>query len=234
MQLWMDRKVRDVLKKHEVRLEDMGGFFLNDTPRIATSHYEPTDEDILRARLKTLGVEEHHFMLESGSAAGTEWYIYDVGGSRGQRPHWVPFFDDVQAIIFLAPLAFNLTLEEDPKINRLADSISIWKLICGNTLLANASLILFLNKMDILQATLAAGVRVKDYVPSYGECPNDLANVTKYFKTKFRAYQKKLSPKARLFYCHETSVTDNRATYQIITGVQDSILRQHLKSANVV
>lgn len=90
----------------------------------------------------------------------------------------VPFLP-VQAIIFLAPLAFNLNLEEDPKINRLADSISIWKFICGSPLLANASLILFLNKMDILQATLASGVRVKDFVPSYGEGPNDLMNVTK-------------------------------------------------------
>lgn len=36
-----------------------------------------------------------------------------------QRPHWIPYFDDVQAIIFLAPLAFNLMLEEDSKVNRL-------------------------------------------------------------------------------------------------------------------
>ena len=41
------------------------------------------------------------------------------GDDEQQRQHWIPFFDDVQAIIFLAPLAFNLTLEEDPKVNRL-------------------------------------------------------------------------------------------------------------------
>ena len=41
------------------------------------------------------------------------------GDDSQQRQHWIPFFDDVQAIIFLAPLAFNLTLEEDPKVNRL-------------------------------------------------------------------------------------------------------------------
>lgn len=39
-----------------------------------------------------------------------------------QRQHWIPYFDDVQAIIFLAPLAFNLTLEEDAKVNRLVRS----------------------------------------------------------------------------------------------------------------
>lgn len=55
----------------------------------------------------------------TGALPGTEWYIYDVGGSRSSRQHWIPYFDDVQAIIFLAPLAFNLTLDEDPKVNRL-------------------------------------------------------------------------------------------------------------------
>ena len=33
--------------------------------------------------------------------------------------------------------------------------------------------------MDILQATLAAGIRVVKYVPSYGDQPNDITNVTK-------------------------------------------------------
>jgi hypothetical protein len=31
----------------------------------------------------------------------------------------------VQAILFLAPLAFNLTLEEDPRVNRLVRQIII-------------------------------------------------------------------------------------------------------------
>ena len=34
-------------------------------------------------------------------------------------------------------------------------------------------------QMDILQATLAAGIRVVKYVPSYGDQPNDIQHVTK-------------------------------------------------------
>ncbi|KAI0919462.1 hypothetical protein AcW1_003298 [Taiwanofungus camphoratus] len=216
--LWEDPIVRGILKKHNVRLQDMPGFFLNDAARIAALTYEPTDDDIVRARLRTLGVEEHRFTMESGALPGSEWYIYDVGGSRSMRPHWIPYFDDVQAIIFLAPLAFNLMLEEDPKVNRLEDSISLWKEICGNTLLAKTTLILFLNKMDILQATLAAGIRVNKYVPSYGDQPNDVQHVTKYFRDKFRGYHKRLSPQARSFYWHETSVIDTRSTAAILVG----------------
>jgi len=233
LSLWEDQAVRAVLKRRGVRMQDMPGFFLNDSARIATLVYEPTDDDIVRARLRTLGVEEHRFTMESGSS-GSEWYIYDVGGSRSMRPHWIPYFDDVQAIIFLAPLAFNLMLEEDSKVNRLEDSITLWREICTNKLLEGATLILFFNKMDILQATLAAGIQVQKYVPSYGNQPNDVQHVVKYFRDKFRGYHKRLSPKPRPFYCHETSVVDTRATAVILVGVKEGILRAHLQSVNVI
>jgi len=94
----------------------------------------------------------------------------------------------VQAIIFLAPLSFNQVLDEDKQVNRLEDSIYLWKEVCANPLLARANIIIFFNKMDILKKTLEAGIRVQTYVPSYGRTPNDVENVTKYFKEKFRAY----------------------------------------------
>ena len=86
--------------------------------------------------------------------------------TRAQRQSWIPFFDDVQAIIFLAPLLFNLTLEEDSRISRIVstfpcprfhdvlrilplqeDSMSLWCTICGSRLLGGANLILFFNKV---------------------------------------------------------------------------------------
>ena len=79
-------------------------------------------DDIVRARVRTLGVEEHRFTLESGALPGTEWYIYDVGGSRSVRQHWIPYFDDVQAIIFLAPIsAFDQVLAEVRPISSPSD-----------------------------------------------------------------------------------------------------------------
>ncbi|KAJ8597202.1 G-protein alpha subunit [Rhizopogon salebrosus TDB-379] len=228
--LWEDEAIRAVLKRRGVRLEDSPGFFLDDTARIATVDYEPTEEDIVRARLRTFGVEEHRFTQENGS----EWYIYDVGGSRSMRPQWVPYFDDVQAIIFLAPLSFNQVLDEDKQVNRLEDSIYLWKEVCKNPLLARANIILFFNKMDILKKTLESGIRVETYVPSYGKNPNDVDNVTKYFKDKFRAYHKRLSPRPRTFFCHETSAIDTKATQAVLAGVRDGILRLHLEELNVI
>ncbi len=41
-------------------------------------------EDVLRARLRTIGVQEYRFLLETGPDTGREWRIYDVVG--------LPFF----------------------------------------------------------------------------------------------------------------------------------------------
>lgn len=43
-------------------------------------------DDVLKARLKTIGVSEYRFQMEAaaGRESGTEWRIVDVGGSRSQ------------------------------------------------------------------------------------------------------------------------------------------------------
>jgi guanine nucleotide-binding protein subunit alpha len=51
------------------------------------AHVTPWDpDDVLRARLKTVGVSEYVFEMEvsAGRETGTEWRIVDVGGSRSQ------------------------------------------------------------------------------------------------------------------------------------------------------
>ncbi|KAG2002422.1 guanine nucleotide-binding protein alpha subunit [Coprinopsis cinerea AmutBmut pab1-1] len=203
--LWTDPIVQEVLRKRGVYLEQMPGFFMNDIARIAVPGYLPSDSDIIRARIRTVGVEEHHFVVEKGPDMNSDVYITDVGGSRSQRASWIPYFEDVQAILFLAPLAFNQTLQEAVKVNRLEDSLHLWRDICQSKLLAKANLILFFNKMDVLKATLAAGVLVRKYVPSYGDLPNDAPTVTKYFRERFKIIHKRFSPQARPFMSYETS-----------------------------
>jgi hypothetical protein len=52
-------------------------------------------EDVLKARLKTLGVVEHQFTISMGTMRGaSNWVIYDVGGARNQRHAWAPYFQD--------------------------------------------------------------------------------------------------------------------------------------------
>jgi len=72
-------------------LADIISSFLDDLNRIARRDYQPSDDDVVRARLRTLGVQEYRVNFEPstsifsggvGGDAGREWLLYDVGGSR--------------------------------------------------------------------------------------------------------------------------------------------------------
>ncbi|KAJ7679756.1 guanine nucleotide binding protein, alpha subunit [Mycena rosella] len=232
--LWNDPIVKQVLKSQRLRLEDMAGFFLDSIERVTALSYNPTDDDILRARLKTLGVSEHHFSLKAGDLP-QNWIVYDVGGARSSV---VPYFDQVQAIIYLAPLScFDQVLAEDEKVNRLEDSILLWKIIVSSPLLKDTNLILFLNKCDILKAKLASGQKFRHYVTSYGDRPNNFENCSqcKFYnsraidmKKKFAAIAKQYSPEPRSFYTYFTSVIDSQSTADILGSVRDTVIRQNL------
>lgn len=102
----------------------------------------------------------------------------------------------VNAIIFLAPLAsFDQSLAEDKRVNRVEDSLLLWKSICSSKLLAKVhcyfplarplltfvkvELILFLNKCDLLAKKLESGTRLAKFVPSFKDHPNNQETVTK-------------------------------------------------------
>ncbi|KAG8966033.1 hypothetical protein FRC03_012609 [Tulasnella sp. 419] len=219
MALWQNERVHEILKRRRVNLED-SGFFLDQLDRITSRRFIPTDDDILRTRLKTVGAAEHNFTINTGPEKGIDWKIYDVGGSRTQRQTWAPFFDDVNAILFLAPIsAFDQVLTEDRRVNRLEDSLTLWTELCRNKILANVPLILFLNKCDLLQLKLESGVIVKKYVTSYADRPNDFPNVSHYFRAKFEAVKRHHSPPEREVFIHLTSMTDSKAMYAVIGSV---------------
>lgn len=97
-----------------------------------------------------------------GLEPGREWIIYDVGGARSnvrdqsvsplrctddgantQRQAWLPYFTALNAIIFLAPIScFDERLAEDPRVNRLEDSLILWKTVVSSDVLRSVQLIL--------------------------------------------------------------------------------------------
>jgi len=234
--LWAHPTVRAILEQQGIRLQESPGFFLDELEIVTSLRYVPTDDHILRARLKTLGVSEHRMLLTDPNGGITrEFRFFDVGGERSLRARWVPYFDDMEAIIFLAPIsAFDETLAEDRSINRLGDSVELWTSITSNKLLQKTNLVLFLNKVDILQAKLASGIRFADYFPSYGLRPNDYDSVSRYLRKQFNAIMKQTSHSPRIFYCHLTNAIDAKSTAYILAGIKDMLMRFHLKESRLI
>ncbi|KAJ6631176.1 guanine nucleotide binding protein, alpha subunit [Mycena sp. CBHHK59/15] len=233
--LWAHETVQALLVKQNLRLQEAAGFFLDCLDEVTALRYIPSDDHILRARLKTLGVSEHRIKMTSGGLTGSisrDWRIYDVGGHRSLRAAWAPYFDDMDAIIFLAPIsAFDQVLAEEPRVNRLADSVTLWTTIVSDKLLANTNIILFLNKIDIMKSKLESGIKLVDYVNSYGARPNDFGSASSYLKKKFAGIQKENSPSHRVFYCHLTTVTDPKSTQYILANIKDMLMHHYLEEA---
>lgn len=59
-----------------------------------------------------MGIAEHLFDVPLHGKTVT-WHLYDVGGARGQRHTWVPYFDEANAIIFVAPISAFDQVRED-------------------------------------------------------------------------------------------------------------------------
>jgi len=248
--LWNDKTVRLALKRQNQRLPDSAGFFLNDLDRIACRDYVVSDDDVVRARLRTVGIQEYRLKFRHGpwehgtwtsprnaneSDVGWEWRIFDVGGCRTSRAAWLPFFDNVNVIIFLSPVSvFDQRLEEDSAVNRLEDSIILWKSICSAKLLVKTQLILFLNKCDLLKRKLKRGIQVNRYLPSYGDKPNEIIAVIKYLREKFKDIQRQYSPQPRSTYIFATTVTDTGATLITLESVRDFVLRDNLAASQLI
>merc|ERR1711997_858963 len=60
--LWRDRGVQHCFSRSpEYQLNDSAAYYLNQLDRIASPHYVPTQQDVLRTRVKTTGIIETQF-----------------------------------------------------------------------------------------------------------------------------------------------------------------------------
>ncbi|KAF7365489.1 Guanine nucleotide binding protein, alpha subunit [Mycena venus] len=211
MTLWAAPEVQQILEGQKIALENQPGFFLDQVQRICDENYTPKPDDILRARVHTVGPEEYFIPIEAGT--------------------WVQFFDEVEAIVFLASMsAFDEVLDENPK----EDSLNRWKALCSNKLLASVQFILFLSNVDILISKLKSGVQFNSYVPSYGHRPNEPKDVIKYLMRHFVAIHKEYSPHEHKMRLHVASAIDAKATATAINYIHETILLKTLNTTNIM
>ncbi|KAJ7067128.1 guanine nucleotide-binding protein [Mycena amicta] len=225
-ELWAHPTVKGLIMKRKLKLDEWSEFFLKDITRIAAVDYIPTTDDILHARIQTMGVAEHIFDVDLHGKSVT-WHLYDVGGARGQRHSWIPYFDTANAIIFVAPVsAFDQYLEEDPRTNRIDDSLQLFTQVCSNALLKSVHLVLFLNKTDLLNYCIRILINflISSSITSFGDRTNDYETVLQYFRAHFLQVHRRNNENRRVLYTHFTSVV----------VLRDSIFRGYLQSAALV
>nr|CAD7604615.1 unnamed protein product [Timema genevievae] len=99
--LWQDAGVQLCFtRSREYQLNDSAAYYLNALDRISLPNYVPTQQDVLRTRVKTTGIVETHFSFK-----GLHFKMFDVGGQRSERKKWIHCFEGVTSIIFCVALS---------------------------------------------------------------------------------------------------------------------------------
>lgn len=102
---------------------------------------------MLCSRKATRGIHEYDLTIKK-----VPFKFVDVGGQRSQRTKWFQCFDEVTSILYLvSSSAFDQTLVEDRTTNRMQESLNIFNTIANNRCFKSVSIILFLNKTDLLE-----------------------------------------------------------------------------------
>ncbi|BGP25766.1 G protein alpha subunit [Rhodotorula toruloides] len=195
-------------------------YFLPQLDRLATPHYQPTDQDVLRCRQKTTGISETTFKNRH-----MEYRIFDVGGQRSERKKWIHCFENVTAILFLASLAgYDQVLIEDRDSNQMQEALMLFDSICNSQWFVRTSMILFLNKQDVFKERTSVSP-ISAFFPDYTGPDLDYHAGQEYFKARFTRLNRSSSKE---IYTHFTTAVDTSLVKVVMTSVYDIIFNNNL------
>ncbi|KAK2876512.1 hypothetical protein QQF64_004688 [Cirrhinus molitorella] len=221
--LWQDSGIQNAYdRRREFQLGESVKYFLDNVDKLGQLDYLPTQKDILLARKPTKGIHEYDFEIKS-----VPFKMVDVGGQRSERKRWFECFDSVTSILFLVSSSeYDQVLMEDRQTNRLTESLNIFETIVNNRVFANVSIILFLNKTDLLEEKVK-NVNIKDYFPEFTGDPHNLQDVQKYLVDCFR--NKRREQQQKPLYHHFTTAINTENIRLVFRDVKDTILHDNLK-----
>ncbi|KAJ8251734.1 hypothetical protein GJAV_G00224560 [Gymnothorax javanicus] len=221
--LWSDSGIQHAYdRRREFQLGESVKYFLDHLEKLGELDYLPSQQDILLARRPTKGIHEYDFQIKN-----VPFKMVDVGGQRSERRRWFECFDSVTSILFLVSSSeYDQVLMEDRQTNRLKESLSIFETIVNNRVFSNVSIILFLNKTDLLEEKVRTA-DIKDYFPEFQGDPHCLADVQKFLVECFRAQRRDQQQKP--LYHHFTTAINTENIRLVFRDVKDTILHDNLK-----
>lgn len=114
------------------------------------------------------------------------------------------------------------------KTNRLEESKNIFDTIVNNLVFRGVSIILFLNKTDLLAEKLKSGeTSIRWFFPEFSGDEKKLNDVQTFLLEYFRSAKR--DPRKPLFY-HFTTAVDTENIKVVFNAVKDTILHRNLES----
>jgi len=224
-QVWKSKCIQSAYERRsEYQLSDSAAYFLDQVEHIAQENYQPTRQDVLRSRVKTVGITEADFSVNNYN-----FKVIDVGGQRNERRKWIHVFDEVSVIIFVTSLSeYDQQLAEDHTMNRMKESLLLFDEICNCRYFRDTSIAVFFNKKDLFEEKIAK-VNLNVCFSEYTQGTGNADKAMKFIEKKFLDLDKN-KRQTRKIYSHFTCATDTENVKVVFNVVQNVILMQLMQS----
>jgi len=212
--VWADRSTVNAHDGHKL--------FIDELDVIAAPDYVPTAQHIVNARIRTT-----YAVKEEYDIGGKRFEIYDVGGQRSERKKWMPLFDKVTAIIFVAALSeYDQKLQEDPRMNRMMEAIGLFKTVITQESFLKTPILLFLNKKDLFEDKLSSS-KIQDQIEFKDYSGDSYEEGTQYFEQKFvDCFDTPREDWEERIFVHSTEATDTQNVEFVWDACKNIIMEQ--------
>eukprot|EP01006_Ploeotia_vitrea_P054161 TRINITY_DN67856_c2_g1_i10.p1 TRINITY_DN67856_c2_g1~~TRINITY_DN67856_c2_g1_i10.p1 ORF type:complete len:372 (-),score=238.24 TRINITY_DN67856_c2_g1_i10:153-1268(-) len=230
--LWQHDSVQITFaNRAKFQLNDSAKYYFDKVREVGAPSYLPSEQDVLRSRVRTTGIVEEHFLIEDN-----EFAVFDVGGQRNERKKWIHCFEDVTAVIFVAALSeYDQVLFEDENTNRLDEALNLFDEICNSRWFKKTAMILFLNKRDLFEEKIhkvplsewdEAAVEIDKIEDPEDKFDNAVGFIEDIFLSKRKSQ--------RAVYCHVTCATDSNQMKVVFNAVKDIVIRKSLEEGGLL
>jgi GTPase SAR1 family protein len=221
--IWEDKGIKEAYERRsEFQLSDSAKYFLDKVETLVSPDYVPTRQDVVRSRVRTVGVVEAEFNIDKHI-----FKLIDVGGQRNERRKWIHVFDEVTAILFVTSLSeYDQKLVEDETMNRMKESLLLFDEMCNCRHFRQTPMIIFFNKMDFFEEKLKKvdlSVCFSDYTGG-----KNIEAAKKFISQKFMDLNK--NKKNREVYSHFTTATETESIKNVFDNVKNVVISELMKN----
>lgn len=154
--LWAEEAMKITYSERDrlFNLNDGAGYLWDAIDRIYAPDYIPSEEDLLRVRIRTIGFDEATFTYKK-----SKFRVVDVGGQRTERRRWLEILQASTAVIFVASLCeYDQRLREDFDASRFQETTHLFTELLDSGV-DDKAVIVLLNKLDLFKAKLAGATK---------------------------------------------------------------------------
>ncbi|KAG9486790.1 hypothetical protein GDO78_006927 [Eleutherodactylus coqui] len=236
--LWEDPGIQECYdRRREYQLSDSTKYYISDIDRVSVQGYVPTQQDVLRVRVPTTGIIEYPFILQNiiFRIMFQPWPVKLISAFLKDSPHVAT------AVFHNTPYNVHGTpgpqkpgwrtvgLREYTE-NRMEESKALFRTIISYPWFQYSSVILFLNKTDLLEEKILFSHLI-DYFPEFPGPKQDAKSAREFI---LKLYQDQNPYKEKVIYPQFTCATDTENIRFVFAAVKDTILQLNLKEFNLV